>query len=189
MQRPETLERAERARPDRTIALVGLMGVGKTTVGRRLARLLRVPFVDADAEIEAAAGRSVSDIFAERGEAEFRSGERRVIARLLNGPPVVLATGGGAFLNPETRALIRERALSVWLKADLDVLVKRVNRRDTRPLLRGRDPREVLERLMAERYPIYAEADLVVETSDSPHDAAVAAVLQALQRHADLQRA
>ena len=189
MQRPDTLERAERAPPDRTIALVGLMGVGKTTVGRRVARALGLPFVDADAEIEAAAGRSVADIFAERGEDEFRSGERRVIARLLDGPPVVLATGGGAFLNPETRRMIRERALSVWLKADLDVLVKRVNRRDTRPLLRDRDPREVLARLMAERYPIYAEADLVVETSDSPHDAAVAAILAALDRHADVRRA
>ncbi len=189
MQRPDTLERAERARPDRTIALVGLMGVGKTTVGRRLARLLQVPFVDADAEIELAAGRSVADIFAERGEAEFRIGERRVIARLLDGAPVVLATGGGAFIDPETRALIRERAVSVWLKADLDVLVKRVSRRDTRPLLRGRDSREVLERLMAERYPIYAEADLVVETSDSPHDAAVAAILAALDARFAVQRA
>ena len=183
------MERAARARPDRTIALVGLMGVGKTTVGRRVAKALGLRFVDADAEIEAAAGRTVADIFAERGEAEFRSGERRVIARLLEGPPVVLATGGGAFLNPETRALIRERALSIWLRADLDVLVKRVNRRDTRPLLRGRDPRQVLERLMQERYPIYAEADLTVETSDKPHDASVAAVLAALEQHAGLQRA
>lgn len=183
------MERAARARPDRTIALVGLMGVGKTTVGRRVARALQLPFIDADAEIETAAGRSVADIFAERGEDDFRSGERRVIARLLDGPPVVLATGGGAFLNPDTRALIKERALSIWLKADLDVLVKRVNRRDTRPLLRGRDPREVLERLMQERYPVYAEADLVVETSDSPHDAAVAAVLSALEQRATLLRA
>ena len=169
---------------EKPLVLVGLMGVGKTTVGRRVARALKLPFKDADAEIEAAAGRSVADIFAERGEAEFRIGERRVIARLLDGPPVVLATGGGAFLNPETRALIRERAVSVWLKADLDVLVKRVKRRDTRPLLQGQDPRAVLERLMAERYPIYAEADLVVETSNSPHDAAVHAVLRALEQQA-----
>jgi shikimate kinase len=168
----------------KSLVLVGLMGVGKTTVGRRVARAVGLPFLDADAEIEAAAGRSVADIFAERGEAEFRAGERRVIARLLDGDPVVLATGGGAFLNPETRALIRARAVSVWLKADLEVLVKRVKRRDTRPLLQGRDPREVLERLMAERYPIYAEADLVVETSNSPHDAAVNAVLQALEHPA-----
>ena len=173
----------------KSLVLVGLMGVGKTTVGRRVARALNLPFMDADAEIEAAAGRSVADIFAERGEAEFRTGERRVIARLLDGEPVVLATGGGAFLNPETRALIRERAVSVWLKADLEVLVKRVKRRDTRPLLHGKDPAEVLQRLAAERYPIYAEADLVVETSNSPHDAAVHAVLRALEQQTGPQRA
>lgn len=172
----------------RTVVLVGLMGVGKTTVGRRLAKALGLPFKDADAEIEAAAGRSVSDIFAERGEAEFRAGEQRVIARLLKGPPLVLATGGGAFLSAETRRLVRARAVSVWLRADLDVLVKRVSRRDTRPLLKERDPREVLERLMRERDPIYAEADLVVETSESPHDAAVASILKALGQ-ADLQGA
>ena len=164
----------------RTVVLVGLMGVGKTTVGRRLAKALHLPFKDADSEVELAAGRSISDIFAERGETEFRAGERRVIARLLEGPPLVLATGGGAFLDPRTRAVIRERAVSVWLRADIDVLVRRVSRRDTRPLLRDRDPREVLERLMQERYPIYAEADLTVETSERPHDAAVAAILKAL---------
>jgi shikimate kinase len=168
--------------------LVGLMGVGKTTVGRRLAKALNLPFKDADAEIELAAGRSVADIFAERGESDFRAGERRVIARLLKGPPLVLATGGGAFLNADTRRTIKEKAISVWLKADLDVLVRRVKRRDTRPLLRGAEPREVLERLAAERYPIYAEADLTVETSESPHDAAVAAILDALKQ-ADLRRA
>jgi shikimate kinase len=156
------------------------MGVGKTTVGRRLARALHLPFKDADAEIEVAAGRSVGDIFAERGEAEFRSGERRVIRRLLEGPPMVLATGGGAFLNLETRRIIRERAVSVWLRADLDVLVRRVARRDTRPLLRDADPRTVLERLAAERYPTYGEADLTVDTNEAPHDAAVAAILAAL---------
>jgi len=175
MQRLETPDPAQRA-----VVLVGLMGVGKTTVGRRLAKALQLPFKDADAEIEAAAGRSVSDIFSERGEAEFRAGEQRVIARLLSGPPLVLATGGGAFLNAETRALVRQLAVSIWLRADLDVLVRRVNRRDTRPLLRGRDPREVLQRLMLERDPVYAEADLVVETSETPHDAAVAAILAAL---------
>ena len=157
------------------------MGVGKTTVGRRLARALDLPFRDADAEIEVAAGRSVGDIFAERGEAEFRAGEMRVIRRLLEGPPMVLATGGGAFMNPETRRTIRERAVSIWLRADLDVLVRRTARRDTRPLLRGGDPRAVLERLAAERYPAYAEADLTVETNEAPHDAAVAAILQALK--------
>jgi shikimate kinase len=156
------------------------MGAGKTTVGRRLARALRLPFKDADAEIEIAAGRSVSDIFAERGETEFRQGERRVIRRLLDGPPLVLATGGGAFMNPETRRLIRSRATSVWLRADLEVIVRRCAKRDTRPLLKQGDPRETLERLARERYPVYAEADLVVDTNESPHDAAVAAILKAL---------
>jgi shikimate kinase len=159
------------------------MGAGKTTVGRRLARALGLPFKDADAEIEVAAGRSVADIFAERGEAEFRVGERRVIQRLLLGPPLVLATGGGAFMDPDTRRLIRTRALSIWLRAELDVLVRRCSRRANRPLLLMGDPLETLERLARERYPIYAEADLTVETSESPHDAAVAAILQALGRH------
>ena len=188
MQSPGDTEASTEA-SRRTVVLVGLMGVGKTTVGRRLARALDLPFKDADTEIELAAGRSVSDIFAERGEAEFRAGERRVIARLLRGPPLVLATGGGAFMDPTSRALIRQRAVSVWLRADLDVLVRRVARRQTRPLLKDRDPREVLERLMRERDPIYAEADLTVETAERPHDAAVAAILAALGRSADLQRA
>ncbi len=157
------------------------MGVGKTSIGRRVATALGLPFCDADAEIEAAAGRTVSDIFADFGEAEFRAGERRVIARLLDGPPHVLATGGGAFMNGETRALLLERATVVWLRAELDVLVRRVGRKDTRPLLRDRDPAEVLERLMAERYPVYAEAHLTVETGDTPHGAAVTAVLDALR--------
>lgn len=164
------------------MVLVGLMGVGKTTVGRRLARVLGLPFKDADAEIELAAGRSVADIFADRGEIEFRSGERRVIQRLLNGRPLVLATGGGAFMDPRTRELIRSRAVSVWLRAELDVLVRRCSRRNTRPLLQSGDPRETLERLARERYPVYAEADLTVETSESPHDAAVTAILEALSR-------
>lgn len=166
----------------RSVVLVGLMGAGKTTVGRRLARALHLPFRDADAEIELAAGRSVAEIFAERGEGEFRAGERRVIQRLLEGPRLVLATGGGAFMNPETRRLIRGRATSVWLRAELDVLARRCGRRNTRPLLQTGDPREILERLARERYPVYAEADLTVETSESPHDAAVAAILEALGR-------
>ena len=175
------MQRLEKPAPaQRTVVLVGLMGVGKTTVGRPLAKALHLPFKDADAEIEAAAGRSISDIFSERGEAEFRVGEQRVIARLLAGPPLVLATGGGAFLNAETRELVRHNAVSVWLRADIDVLVRRVSRRDSRPLLKNANPREVLERLMRERDPIYAEADLVVETSESPHDAAVASILEAL---------
>lgn len=168
----------------RTIALVGLMGVGKSTVGRRLARRLDMPFHDADREVERAARRPVADIFAEFGEPEFRRGERRVIARLLDGEPCVLACGGGAFVDPETRALLKARAVTVWLKAELDVLVRRVARRDTRPLLRGGDPREVLARLAEQRYPLYAEADLVVETGASPHHAAVEALLEALHARA-----
>lgn len=167
---------------DRPIVLVGLMGAGKTTVGRRLATLLRLPFVDADEEIEKAAGLKVTEIFQLHGEAEFRAGERRVIARLLKGAPHVLATGGGAFMNTETRALMRENAISIWLRADLDVLMRRVEKRDTRPLLREGDPRETMERLMAERYPIYAEADLVVDSNNGPHASAVAGVVRALAR-------
>ncbi|HTK34684.1 MAG TPA: shikimate kinase [Caulobacteraceae bacterium] len=169
----------------KTIALVGLMGVGKSSIGRRLAAALDLPFHDADDEIERAAGRSVSDIFAERGEAEFRDGERKVIARLLDEPPHVLATGGGAFVHPQTRALIKQKAISVWLKADIDVLLRRVARKDNRPLLRGRDPRPVLEALARERLPAYAEADVSVETGETPHQAAVEAVLRALKSHVD----
>ena len=166
--------------PDRTVALVGLMGSGKSTVGRRVAAALHLPFSDSDAEIEVAAGRSVSDIFAELGEPAFRDGERRVIARLLAGPPQVLATGGGAFAQPDTRALILAQATVVWLKCDLATLARRVGRKDTRPLLRGRDPLEVLEAQAAVRHPAYAEAHHVVETGDLPHAAAVEAVLRAL---------
>ena len=165
---------------DRTIALVGLMGSGKSTLGRRLATALGRPFADSDAEIEAAAGRKVSDIFAELGEPAFRDGERRVIARLLAGPPQVLATGGGAFVQPDTRALLLAQATVVWLKCDLAVLARRVARKDTRPLLRDRDPLEVLTAQAAARHPVYAEAHLVVETGELPHAAAVAAVLHAL---------
>ena len=168
----------------RTVALVGLMGSGKTTVGRRLAQALGLPFRDADAEIEKAAARSVSDIFAELGEPEFRAGEHRVIARLVAEGPVVLATGGGAYLNAETRRILREHAVTVWLKADIEVLARRVARRDTRPLLRGRNPAEVLRAQAETRYPIYAEADLVVETQDAAHDAAVERILAALKARA-----
>ncbi len=168
------------AAPDRTVALVGLMGSGKSTVGRRLAAALGRPFADSDAEIEVAAGRSVSDIFAELGEPAFRDGERRVIARLLAGPPGVLATGGGAFAQADTRALLLQRATVVWLRCDLAVLARRVARKDTRPLLRGRDPLEVLGAQAQARHPLYAEAHHVVETSDLPHAAAVDAVLKAV---------
>jgi shikimate kinase len=169
---------------DRPIVLVGLMGAGKTTVGRRLAALLHLPFVDADEEIERAAGLKVSEIFALHGEEDFRRGERRVIERLLSGAPHVLATGGGAFMNAETRALVRAKGLSVWLRADLDVLMRRVEKRDSRPLLREGDPRATMQRLMDERYPVYAEADLVVESNNGPHASTVNAVVRALARRA-----
>jgi shikimate kinase len=168
----------------KTIALVGLMGVGKSSIGRRLAAALAMPFRDADAEVEAAAGRSITDIFETFGEQAFRDGERRVIARLLDEPAHVLATGGGAFVDPETRALIRGRALSVWLKADLDILARRVGRRSGRPLLTGKDPMAVLEAQAAERYPAYAEADVVVETGETAHHVAVDAIVRALAARA-----
>jgi shikimate kinase len=172
---------AARLRIDRTIVLVGLMGAGKTTVGRRLAAVLGLPFRDADHEIEIAAGRSVQEIFDERGEAEFRRGERLVITRLLREPPHVLATGGGAFIDARTRAVVKEKAVSIWLRAELDVLMRRVERREGRPLLRGDDPRGTMDRLMRERYPIYAEADFAVESGPGPHATAVEAILEVLQ--------
>jgi len=168
-------------KPDRTIALVGLMGAGKSTVGRRLASRLDLPFVDADSEIEAAAGCTIPEIFERHGEAEFRAGERRVIARLLRGRPKVLATGGGAFMDPDTRQRIMARAISIWLRADLDLLLARVGRRDNRPLLKQGDPRQIMERLMAERYPVYADADIVVDSDEGPHEAIVERVIDALR--------
>ncbi len=167
----------------RTVALVGLMGAGKSAIGRRLAIKLALPFVDADDEIERAAGCTISEFFERFGETEFRNGERRVISRLLDGPPHVLSTGGGAYIDAETRALMREKALTVWLRADLDVLFDRVKRRAHRPLLRQGDPREILGRLMEQRYPIYAEADLTVESTAQPADRTTEQVIEALQRH------
>lgn len=170
-------------RTDRSIVLVGLMGVGKTTVGRRLAARLGLPFVDADHEIETAAGMTVKEIFERFGEAHFRDGERRVIARLIAGEPCVLATGGGAFMNAETRALILERATAIWLDADVKVLADRVGRagrRDTRPLLIGRDPLDVLTELAAVRNPIYALAPIHVRSEPLPHEATVEAIVEAL---------
>lgn len=177
--------RAERvaARLDRTLVLVGLMGAGKSCVGRRLAQRLGLPFVDADTEFEAAADCTISEYFARFGEPAFREGERKVIARLLDGPPVVLATGGGAFCQPETRARIKDSGLSVWLRADLDLLVKRTAGRDHRPLLKTGDPREILRGLMHARYPLYAEADVVVDSTDDVPEATVARVLDALAYH------
>ncbi|MGH6866994.1 MAG: shikimate kinase [Methyloceanibacter sp.] len=165
---------------ERSIVLIGLMGAGKTAVGRRLANRLELPFVDADNEIEQAAGESISEIFADHGEAYFRQGERKVIARLLDTGPQVLATGGGAYMNADTRANIKERGVSVWLRAELRVLMKRVHRRDNRPLLAGPDAEAVMRDLMAERYPIYSQADLVVDSRDVPHDVIVGAVVDAL---------
>jgi shikimate kinase len=166
----------------KTIVLVGLMGAGKSCVGKRLAACLGLPFVDADREIEAAAGGcSISDIFAIHGEKVFRDGERRVIQRLLGNPMHVLATGGGAFMDPSTRALIKERAVSIWLKAELDQLLKRIGRRNDRPLLQNVDPRAKLEELIQVRYPVYAEADLTVESTDGPPDVTVQRVLRAIE--------
>ena len=168
--------------PARSIVLIGMMGVGKTTIGRRLARRLALSFVDADAEIEKAAGCSIPDIFALHGEAAFRAGEQRVLARLLSQPPQVIATGGGAFMNAETRALIQARGTSVWLRADLDVLVKRVKRNHNRPLLRQGDPQDILARLMRERDPVYGEADFAVESNEGEPEQAVDAILTRLRQ-------
>lgn len=165
---------------NRAIVLVGLMGAGKTSIGRRLADRMGLPFVDADTEIERAAGKSIPDIFADHGEAHFRDGERRVIGRLLENGPQILATGGGAFMQSETRAAIKAKAISIWLRAELDVLVKRVAKRGGRPLLENRDPAEVLQNLINTRYPTYAEADIIVESLDVQHAHMVNAVLEAL---------
>lgn len=167
----------------KTIALVGLMGVGKSSIGRRLAGALGLPFRDADAEVEAAAGRSIADIFAEFGEGAFRDGERKVIARLLEEGPHVLATGGGAFMNDQTRALIKDKAVSVWLKGDLELLARRIARKSDRPLVAGKDPLTVLNEQALVRYPFYAQADIVVETGETPHQAAVESILTALNDH------
>jgi len=167
-------------RLQRTIALVGMMGVGKSTVGKKLAESLGAAFVDSDEEIEKAAGLSVQEIFERHGEPEFRRGERRVIERLLGGPPIVLATGGGAYMDPETRALLKEKASTVWLRADLDLIWKRVNRRDTRPLLKRENPKQVLAELLEKRSPVYAEADIVVDSGDGPAGDTARAIREAL---------
>ncbi len=165
----------------RSIVLVGMMGVGKSSVGRRLAARLGIPFVDADTEIERAAGMSISDVFARHGEADFRSGEARVIARLLESGPQVLATGGGAVMNPDTRALIKAKGVSIWLGADFELLMRRINKRkNERPLLQTADPAATLRALLAERDPIYAQADITVQSRDVAHDAIVADILAAL---------
>jgi len=159
--------------PDRTLVLVGLMGAGKTCIGKRIAARYELPFVDADAEVEAAAGCSIEEIFERHGEAAFRDGEYRVIKRLLEGPVTVLSTGGGAFMDPRTRQAIRGHAVSIWLRADLALLLKRTGRRNNRPLLKRGDPREILANLIAERYPVYAEADVIVDSVDGPPEITV----------------
>lgn len=176
------LETAKRLLAGRPIVLVGLMGAGKTSIGRRLAEKLGLSFVDADHEIEAAAGKSIADIFAEHGEAYFRDGERKVIARLMEQGEQVLATGGGAFMNTETRARIKAGGLSVWLKADLPLLMKRVMKRSDRPLLRTADPEAVMRKLIDERYPVYAEADVTVQSRDVQHQQMVNEVIRAIAR-------
>jgi shikimate kinase len=170
----------------RSIVLIGMMGAGKSSIGRRLARRLNLPFVDADSEIEKAASMTIPEIFDAQGEAYFRAGEARVIARLLEGGPQVLATGGGAFMNPETRAAIRAKGISIWLNATLDILLRRVRRRADRPMLAGADPVEALNRLIAERYPVYAEADLTVESRDVPHDTIVGEIIAKLCNYPSL---
>lgn len=165
----------------RTIALVGLMGAGKSSVGRRLASALSRKFFDSDDEIELAAGLTIPEIFSIHGETEFRRGERKVIERLLTYEPHVLATGGGAYLDPETRAALRESAITIWLSADFDTLWKRVSKRGHRPLLQAENPRSVLERLFKERAPIYSEADIVIESNEGPHVQTVEAILAALK--------
>lgn len=164
----------------RPIVLVGMMGAGKTTVGRRLAHRLDRHFVDSDEEVEKAAGMPIEDIFKTHGEADFRAGEAKVVARLLREPDLVLGTGGGAFINAETRALVKAGAVSVWLKADFELLFARVSRRSNRPLLKTADPRATLRELMQVRYPIYAEADITVVTEDVPHDQVATAVFDAV---------
>ena len=166
---------------DRSIVLIGMMGVGKSSIGRRLGSRLGVPFVDADTEIERAAGMSIADIFTRHGEATFRSGEARVIARLLNGGPQVLATGGGAVMNEATRALIKERGVSIWLSAELDLLLRRISKRKAeRPILQTDDPAATLRDLLTTRQPIYAQADITVQSRDVPHDAIVTEIIEAL---------
>ncbi len=164
----------------RTIAMVGMMGAGKSSIGRRLAARLGLPFVDADTEIEEAANATITEIFEQHGEAYFRDGERRVIQRLLDDVPKVLATGGGAFIQPETRAAIQAGAISVWLKADRDLILARVKRRSNRPLLKTDDPAAVVDRLIAERYPIYAEADIHIQSRDVAHDVVIDNIFSAL---------
>jgi len=176
----QSLNAIKTALGDRSIIMVGLMGCGKSAVGRRLAAKLGLPFVDADEEIEKAAGQSIEDIFAEHGEPYFREGERKVLARLLRSGSQVLATGGGAFMNAETRAAIAQSGVSVWLRAELPLLVRRVAKRSNRPLLKAGDPETVMRNLMELRYPVYAEADITIDSRDVPHEVIVGETLEQL---------
>ena len=184
MRHPQPTISADRAIPaalgSRSVVLVGMMGAGKSSIGRKLAQALEIPFIDADTEIEAAAGMSIPEIFAAHGEPYFRAGEARVIARLLEGGPQVLATGGGAFMREETRQAVSAKGVSIWLKADFDVLLRRIKRRSDRPMLKTDNPTTTLKALIAERYPVYAEADITVLSRDVPHETIVAEILAAL---------
>jgi len=184
MRHPQAAPGAERAVAEalgaRSVVLVGMMGAGKSSIGRKLAQVLEIPFVDADTEIETAAHMTIPEIFSRHGEPYFRAGEARVISRLLEGGPQVLATGGGAFMRDETREAIRAKGISVWLKADYDVLARRIKRRNDRPLLKTDDPAATLKALMAERYPVYAQADITVLSRDVPHETIVGEILSAL---------
>jgi shikimate kinase len=187
---PETVTSANAGSPQeveirsalagRSIVLVGMMGAGKSTIGRRLSARLGLPFLDADVEIEAAAGMSIADIFESRGEPDFRDGEARVIARLLDSGPAVLATGGGAFMRRETRDRVRDKAVSIWLKVDAEIIMRRVKRRSDRPLLQTADPEATVARLISEREPVYREADLTVSSRDVLHEKIVDECLEAL---------
>lgn len=166
---------------EKPVVLVGLMGAGKTTIGKRLAAVLELPFIDSDNEIVEAAGCSISDIFEIYGESVFRDLELRVMTRLLSGAPAVIATGGGAYINPAIRQAVKEKGLSIWLKAELDVLVERVSRKDSRPLLKTGDKKEILSRLMQDRYPVYGEADLVIDSNAGPHESVVSEIVRVLE--------
>lgn len=174
------------ARLERHVALVGLMGAGKSAIGKRVATAIGAPFLDADREIECAAGMTIADIFEAHGESAFRDGERRVIARLLDGPPLILATGGGAYMDESTRGLLAKKATTIWMRADLDVLVRRCARRTNRPILRNGDPREILGELIQVRYPVYAQADIEIFSRDEPHKIAVDEIVRRLQERGDL---
>ncbi len=176
----KTADRVKEILNGRSIIMIGLMGAGKTTVGRRVAQRLGLPFADADNEIEKAAGKTIPEIFEDHGEQHFRDGERRVIARLLASGQQVLATGGGAYMNEETRRNIAETGLAVWLRADLDLLMKRVRRRSNRPLLNTENPEAVMRKLIEQRYPVYGLAEVIVDSRDVPHNAIVSEVLKAI---------